>query len=72
MTKSKLIICPNEEKLKILLELNNSKELNPIKFMTKNEFFNNYYFSYDDDTIYYLMKKYQFNIDVCKVYLINL
>jgi len=72
MTKSKLIICPNEEKLKILLELNNSKELNPIKFMTKNEFFNNYYFSYNDETIYYLMKKYHFNIDVCKVYLNNL
>lgn len=72
MTKSKLIICPNEEKLKILLELNNSKELNPIKFMTKSEFFNNYYFSYNDETIYYLMKKYHFNIDVCKVYLNNL
>ena len=72
MTKSKLIICPNEEKLKILLELNNSKELNPIKFMTKNEFFNNYYFSYNDETIYYLMEKYHFNIDVCKVYLNNL
>lgn len=72
MTKSKLIICPNEEKLKILLELNNSKELNPIKFMTKNEFFNNYYFSYNDETIYYLMKKYHFNIDVCKVYINNL
>lgn len=72
MSKSKLIICPNEEKIKILLSLNNSKELNPIKFMTKNEFFSNYYFSYTDDTIYYLMKKYQFNIDVCKVYLNNL
>ena len=72
MIKSKLIICPNEEKLKILLSLNNSKEFSPIKFMTKNEFFNNYYFSYDDEAIYYLMKKYNLNIDVCKVYLNNL
>lgn len=72
MAKSKLIICPNEEKLKILLALNNDKEIYNIKFMTKNEFFNNYYFSYTDDTIYYLIKKYNYNIDVCKVYLSNL
>ena len=72
MSKSKLIICPNEEKLKILLSFNNDKELHNTKFMTKNEFFNNYYFSYNDDTIYYLMKKYNYNIDVCKVYLNNL
>ena len=57
MSKSKLIICSNEEKIKILLSFNNSKELHNTKFMTKNEFFNNYYFSYTDDTIYYLMKK---------------
>ena len=72
MNKSKLIICPNEEKLKILLSFNNDKELHNIKFMTKNEFFNNYFFSYDDEAIYYLMKKYSLNIDVCKVYLKNL
>lgn len=71
MEKSKLIICPNEEKLKILLSLNN-KELCPIKFMTKKEYLDNYYFSYDDEAIYYLMKKYDLNIDVCKVYLNNL
>ena len=72
MSKSRLIICPNEEKLKILLSLNNNKEIYPIKFMTKNEYLNNYYFSYDDEAIYYLMKKYNLNIDVCKVYLNNL
>ena len=72
MEKSKLIICPNEEKLKILLSLNNDKSIHPIKFMTKKEYLDNYYFSYDDDAIYYLMKKYNLNIDVCKVYLKNL
>ena len=40
--------------------------------MTKKEYLDNYYFSYDDDAIYYLMKKYNLNIDVCKVYLKNL
>ena len=72
MEKTKIIICPNEEKLKILLSFHSDKNLHNIKFMTKKEFINNYYFSYDEETIYYLMKKYNFNIDVCKVYLNNL
>ena len=72
MEKTKIIICPNEEKLKILLSFHNDKNLHNIKFMTKKEFINNYYFSYDEETIYYLMNKYNFNIDVCKVYLNNL
>ena len=72
MSKSKLIICSNEEKNKILLSLSNEKDIHPIKFMNKREYLSNYYFSYDDETIYYLMKKYNLNIDVCKVYLNNL
>ncbi len=72
MNKSKLIICPNEEKMKILLSLNKDSSFSPIKFMTKKEYMDNYYFSYDDNTIYYLMNKYDFNIDVCRVYLNNL
>jgi len=68
----KIIICPNEEKLNILNRLNNINELHTIKFMTINEFINNYYFSYDSKTIYYLMNKYKLNIDVVKVYLNNL
>ena len=72
MNKSKLIVCPNEEKIKLLLNLSKDKELHSIKFMTKNEYLNNYYFTYNDDAIYYLMNKYNYNIDVCKVYLNNL
>ena len=72
MSKSKLIICPNEEKNKILLSLSNDKDIHPIKFMNKREYLSNYYFSYDDEAIYYLMNKYNLNIDVCKVYLNNL
>ena len=68
----KIIICPNDEKLNILEKINNNNELHSIKFMTINEFINNYYFSYDTKAIYYLMKKYGFNIDVVKVYLNNL
>ena len=47
MKKNKLIICPNEEKLNILKDLENNKSLHNYKFMTKKEFLNNYYFSYN-------------------------
>ena len=67
-----LIICPNEEKMKILDELSNDNKLYNIKFMTKQEFKNNYYFNYTEKTLYYLLNKYNYNLDVAKVYLNNL
>ena len=67
-----LIICPNATKLKILNEQIEENTLYNIKFMTKEEFKNNYYFSYDDSALFYLMKKYNYNLDVAKVYLKNL
>ena len=72
MQDEKVIVCPNEEKIKILNLLNNDKELHNIKFMTKKENLDNYFFSYTDETLYYLMKKYDYNLDVCKVFLKNL
>ena len=66
----KLIICPNETKVDILNNYNNS--LHNIKFMSKKEFFDNYFFSYDYNAIFYLMKKYNYQLDVCRVYLNNL
>jgi len=67
-----LIICPTEEKMKILTSFEDDKSIYNIKFMTIDEFKNNYFFSYDEKTIYYLMNKYNYNIDVCKVYLNNI
>ena len=67
-----LIICPNETKMKLLKDSSSKNELLNIKFMTKEEYKNIYYFSYDEKTLAYLMKKYNYNIDVCKVYLNNL
>ena len=69
---TKLIICPNDVKRKILEENSKNNELVNIKFMTKKEFIDNYYFSYDDKTLYYLMDKYHYNLDVARVYLSNL
>ena len=67
--KLNIVVTPNSNKLKLLDSFNNEKDLHNIKFMTKNEFINNYYYSYDDKTILYLLKKYHLNIDIVKVYL---
>ena len=64
-----LIICPNEQKLKILDKLEKENKLYNLKFMTKEEYLSNYFFSYDDKALLYLMKKYHYKVDVCKVYL---
>ena len=69
---NKIIICPNEEKLNILNKLSINNTLHNYKFMTINEFIDNYYFTYNNDALYYLMNKYNYDIDVCKVYLSNL
>ena len=71
-TEFKIIVCPNDEKIKILENLNKNSELYNVKFMSKEEFIKNYFFDYTVDTIYYLMDKYKFNLDVCKVYLKNM
>ena len=68
----KIIICPNEEKINILEKINNSNKLHQIKFMTLKEYRDNYYFSYGNEALYYLMNKYKYKIDVAKVYLKNL
>lgn len=67
--KQTLYICPNNEKTNILNKLSKDNKLHNIKFMSKQEFINNYYFTYNEKTIYYLLKKYNYNIDVIKVYL---
>ena len=67
-----IIICPTSTKNKLLKEYSISNNLIKTKFMTKKEYISNYYFSYDYKTIYYLMNKYKYNLDVVKVYLNNL
>ena len=67
-----LVICPSNMKLKILKELNESKKILNIKFMTINEFKNNYFGTYDEKAIYYLMNKYGFKYGVVKEFLDNI
>ena len=73
MTKENiLMIIPNNEKMKLLSNLEKDNSLHNIKFMTKEEFLSNYYFKSDEKTLFYLLHKYKFNLDVAKVYLKNL
>ena len=57
MKKVKLIICPTEEKIKILSSMAKDKGFNNTRFMTKNEFFEHYFYKIDISIYYYLMKK---------------
>ncbi len=67
-----LIICPNEEKIKILDTISKDNKLYDLKFMTKEEFKKSYFYNYDEKALYYLLNKYNYNLDVAKVYLKNL
>ena len=70
--KDSLIICPNDTKVNILKDLEKEKSLHHYHFMSKESYFEKYFFSYKVDALYYLMKKYNFQIDVCKNYLKHL
>ena len=55
-----LIITSNENKTFILNYLSKKqKQLIDIKFITLDQFIKNYYFDYNDETITYLINKYQ-------------
>ena len=70
--REKIIVCPNEERFRILQELETKRELHSYRFMTKEEYMKHYFFSCDDSALFYLMKKYSFHIDVAKVILKSL
>ncbi len=64
-----LIVTPNSSKLYLL---NNNKNIMNIKYMTIEEYKSHYYFSYDYKAISYLINKYNYNLDICKIILNNL
>ena len=65
-----IIICENNNKISILKEITNS--FLDIKFYTKKEFFEEYLFKYDEKAICYLIDKYNYKIEIAKMYLDNL
>ncbi len=72
MFDNSIIVTEYAYRLKLLKEMNNNSSFISIKFMTKKEFLDNYYFSYDEKAIYYLMDKYGIDYGTSKIYLDNL
>ena len=65
----KLLVIPNFLKLQFLRE---NKELRQIKYMTLEEYKSHYFFSWNDKTLDYLMSRYSYHLDFCKIILNNL
>ncbi len=71
MNKEYDIVITNRKNLKSLLKIYR-KKLSPIKILCIEDLMNQYYFTYDKKTIYYLMKEKKYQYDVAKMYLDNL
>jgi len=67
-----IIITSSSNKMEILESISRKDKFFNIKFMTKEEFFSEYFFSYDERAYVYLQDKYYYHLDVCKIYLKNL
>lgn len=67
-----LIICPNSTKINILEKISEQKRLTNIKFMDINEFIDNYFYNYSNETVSYIMDNYGTNINISRIYLENL
>lgn len=64
-----VLIIPNNIKNKVIKKINSDDRLHNIKYMSKEELYRSYYFSYDEKTIYYVMKKYNVEYDIAISYL---
>ena len=67
-----IIICENSYKQNILKYLNEKHLFLNVKFFTMPKFIEEYLFTYKDEALYYLIKKYNYKVDVAKMYLDNL
>ena len=72
LINNSIYIVPNNIKNKLLLELSKEEELKNIKFFSLEEFRNNMTFTYDEKTIYHVMKKYSYKYENAKIILDNL
>ena len=61
------IVVTNRKK-----ELISNRNLDGLKIYNLNEFVSKLYFSYDVNTIYYVMNKYNVIYDIAKIYLDNI
>lgn len=70
--KEYIIITPSNIKKQLIQKIRKEYYNYNIKFMTKEEFINKYTFTYNNKTIYNLMKEYNINQSSALVYLNNL
>ena len=67
-----LIICENSYKMAILEYATNNHLLLNAKIMSKEKFFQEYFFTYDKRALSYLVQKYQVKVSIAQMYLENL
>ena len=67
-----IVIVPASVKNSLLKDLSRSSSLLNIKIITREEFLERSTFSYDVDAILFLMDKYKYDLNVCKIYLDNM
>ena len=58
-----IVVCEKHCQDTLLKLFSKNKLLVNIKLLTLDEFNNNYFFSYNEDTIYYLIKKYNYDFE---------
>lgn len=67
-----IVLIPNSIKKNIIKEVRNKYYNYNIKFLSLEEFIEKYIFSYNNKTIYYLMREYNLNLSSAMVYIKNL
>lgn len=67
-----IIIVPSSLKNNILRELSLKDSLLNVKVMSREEFIERSTFSYEDDAILFLMDKYKYDCNVCKILIDNM
>ena len=67
-----IVIVPSDLKNSLIKEISSSNKLLDIKFISREEFIERSTFSYDEDAILFLMDKYKYDSNVCKVLLDNM
>ncbi|MBR4830855.1 MAG: PD-(D/E)XK nuclease family protein [Bacilli bacterium] len=72
LTNYNLVVTSNSNKKRILRKLSEEKELLNVKFMSLDELLCSLSFSFDQKSIYHIMKEYNIKYDNALVYLNNL
>ena len=67
-----VLVIPNTIKKHVLLKLNEFENIFNIKIMSLEELINSITFKYSEESIYYLIKKYDMNYDAALMYLNNI